>query len=325
MKVQCLLVLLVWLGAGAAWAQFQAETPIEAKPGQTVVQRWRIGMAILADGSAFRGLVGTTTVPMDWPEQKVRVVEEELSPGVSISYRHFEGTARQLMVRVPALRANEEARAVVTFEIQRRLPPPPENTDLFRLPDPKRIDRKVATYLGPSPAIESDHPDVKRLAEQLTAKKPTAWGKVRAMYDWVRQHVERQDNRGQEMKSTLETLNDATGDCDEMTGVFVALCRALGVPARMVRVPGHVFGEFYLLDDEGKGHWFPCEVASREAFGAVVDPRPILQKGDNILAVDPKTRRKTRFRILPETLTGSATVQGAQPKMKLICEPVRGP
>ncbi len=316
------LVLVAWFaGAVPGWAQFREAEPPVAKPGQTVVQRWRIGMVITAEGSAFRGLVGTTTVPMDWPEQKVRVVGEDLSPGVSISYRNFEGTARQLVVRVPALRANEEARAVLTIEIQRHLPLPPRQPEAFQLPDPKKLDRKLAAYLGPSPAIEADHPDVQRLARQLTARHATAWAKVRAIYDWVRKHVERQDNRGQPMKGTVQTLNEATGDCDEMTGVFVALCRALGVPARMVRVPGHVFGEFYLLDAEGKGHWLPCEVAASEAFGTIADARPILQKGDNILAVDPATRRKTRFRILPETLTGAATVPGAQPKMRLICEP----
>lgn len=316
------LMPVVWLaGVVPAAAQFREPALPAAKPGQTVVQRWRLGMVITAEGGGFRGLVGSTTVPMDWPEQKVRLVAEDLSPGVTISYRNFEGTARQLVVRIPVLRANEEARAVLTFEIQRHLPLPPERPDVFQLPDPKKLDRKLAGYLGPSPQIEADHPDVKRLAEQLTARHPTAWGKVRAIYDWVRKHVERQDNRGQEMKGTVQTLNEATGDCDEMTGVFVALCRALGVPARMVRVPGHVFGEFYLLDAQGKGQWFPCEVAAGEAFGTLADPRPILQKGDNILAVVPATRRKTRFRILPETLTGTAVVPGAQPKMRLICEP----
>lgn len=316
------LMPVVWLaGVVPAAAQFREPALPTAKPGQTVVQRWRLGMVITAEGGGFRGLVGSTTVPMDWPEQKVRLVAEDLSPGVTISYRNFEGTARQLVVRVPVLRANEEARAVLTFEIQRHLPLPPDRPDAFQLPDPKKLDRKLAGYLGPSPQIEADHPDVKRLAEQLTARHPTAWGKVQAIYDWVRKHVERQDNRGQEMKGTVQTLNEATGDCDEMTGVFVALCRALGVPARMVRVPGHVFGEFYLLDAQGKGQWFPCEVAAGEAFGTLADPRPILQKGDNILAVDPATRRKTRFRILPETLTGTAAVPGAQPKMRLICEP----
>lgn len=316
------LVLVIWVASGVpAAAQFREPALPAAKPGQTVVQRWRVGMVVTAEGGGFRGLVGSTTVPMDWPDQKVRLIAEDLSPGVTISYRNFEGTARQLVVRVPVLRANEEAHAVLTFEIQRHLPPPPQHPETFKLPDPKKLERKLAVYLGPSPAIEADHPDVKRLAQQLTARHATAWGKVRAMYDWVRKHVERQDNRGQEMKGTVQTLNEATGDCDEMTGVFVALCRALGVPARMVRVPGHVFGEFYLLDAEGKGHWLPCEVAAGEAFGTIVDARPILQKGDNILAVDPATRRKTRFRLLPETLTGTAAVPGAQPKMRLICEP----
>ena len=47
-------------------------------------------------------------------------------------------------------------------------------------------------------------------------------------------------------------------------------------------VPDHCYGEFYLVDDEGQGHWIPANIATaKREFGNVSDPRPILQKGDN--------------------------------------------
>ena len=34
-------------------------------------------------------------------------------------------------------------------------------------------------------------------------------------------------------------------------------------------------------DDDGQGHWFPCQTAGVRSFAAIDDLRPILQKGDN--------------------------------------------
>ena len=79
----------------------------------------------------------------------------------------------------------------------------------------------------------------------------------------------------------MAALKDKTGDCEELTSLFIALCRASDIPARTVWVPGHCYPEFYLEDDEGKGHWFPCQAAGSRAFGGIPEQKPILQKGDN--------------------------------------------
>jgi hypothetical protein len=93
--------------------------------------------------------------------------------------------------------------------------------------------------------------------------------------------------------------------------LFIALCRASEVPARMVWVQGHCYPEFYLQDAEGGEHWFPCQVAGSRAFGSMPDHRPILQKGDNFRS--PKNRRE-RKRYLPETLDGA----GGRPSVKFV-------
>ena len=40
---------------------------------------------------------------------------------------------------------------------------------------------------------------------------------------------------------------------DDLVGLFVAMCRSLKIPARMVWVPDYSYAEFYLEDAEGKG------------------------------------------------------------------------
>lgn len=315
-----LAIILLASLAGNAAAQFKEDTLREGKAGAVVTHRWRVGMIVTADGGGFKRITGTLAVPMDWPEQRVRTVAEDLSPGVSVSYQVIDGAVRQMTVRIPLLARGEEAKAIVTFEIKRLLPVAPDDTENFVLPNAKRLDRKTAIYLAPSPMIESNSPEIKAAAKEAGAGKEKAWEKVEAIYDWVREKITFHDNRGAEVKSAAEALRLGDGDCDEMSSLFVALCRANEIPARMVRVPGHCYPEFYLLDADGKGHWFPCQAAGTRAFGAMPDPRPVLQKGDNLMVVDPQTKKKTRQRFLPENLVGFATEPGGKLKLKQVCE-----
>ncbi len=318
------LGLLICLAATAR-AESKEDPPLADQPERVAVQRWRVGMVITAEGGGFKRIVGATTVPMDWPEQRVRIVGQDLSPGVTVSYQVIEGAARQMVIRVPSLQAGREARAIVTFEIKRLLPVPPEETGGIEAPHPKRLDRKFLVYLAPSPYIESESPAIKAAAREATAGKEQAWDRVEAIYDWVREKIQYKDNRGGKVRSAVEALADGVGDCDEMTSLFVAMCRSAEVPARTVRVPGHCYPEFYLLDKEGQGRWFPCQATGSRAFGGMPDPRPILQKGDNVAAIDPATKKKVKHRFLPETLMGFPTGGGGSLSPRLVCEQVDNP
>jgi hypothetical protein len=152
------------LAAVPAPAQFDDDPP--SAPGGAAVQRWRFGVVLTANGGAFKGITATTTIPIDWPEQRVRIVAKDVSPGVKISEQPVEDFGKQMVVRIPHLAAGAEARAIVTYEIQRRVQAAPEDTDIYVLPDPKKLQRKMAVYLVPGPHIESAHPEIRAAAEQ---------------------------------------------------------------------------------------------------------------------------------------------------------------
>jgi len=301
-------VLLVSLSR-AVQAQFRAQTGENGpRLGQSQTFRWQAGMVITAAGGACTRLVGTAPVPFDWPEQQVQVVDEEVPPGAKLTYRMVEGGVKQMVVHIPYLPAGRQCRVVVTFEVTRHAILPPEKTDIFELPNTRRLPIQVRRHLAPSPLIESQNPRIRELARQITADKQSAWEKVEAIYDWVREHVEYKNGP---LKGALAALNDGTGDCEELTSLFIALCRAIDIPARTVWVPGHCYPEFYLVDKEGKGYWFPCQAAGTRAFGGIPEYRPILQKGDNFRS--PSNRRE-RKRYLPEELTGA----GGRPRVQWI-------
>ena len=106
-----------------------------------------------------------------------------------------------------------------------------------------------------------------------------------------------------------------------MTSLFIAICRAGGIPARTIRVPRHCYGEFYLEDDESRGHWFGCDATRPHPFGEVADERPILQKGDSLLVAEPGTRRKKKYRFLPDSVS-MADQRGTAPRVEKVLERV---
>ncbi|MGB4726734.1 MAG: transglutaminase domain-containing protein [Thermogutta sp.] len=302
----CLLMLAVQT---LAWAQFKEDTGKGWRLGEPVVHRWQAGIVVKAVAGACKNMVGTAPLPRDWPEQQVEIVEEDFSPGVSVQYRTVNNLVEQMVVKIPNLPNGQEAKAIVTVEIRRFVQLPPENTSIFKIPT--TMPAQVRMFLTPSPKIESHDPKIKEQAKQLITAGDHDWEKVRAIYTFVREHV--QYKSGAPLRGAIVALKEGIGDCEDMTSLFVALCRAAGIPARTVWVPGHCYGEFYLVDDEGNGYWFPCQLAGTEAFGEMPDPRPILQKGDNFVSpVNPRER----VRYLAETLTGGGV--GGHPQVQFI-------
>jgi hypothetical protein len=277
--------------------------------GASTVHPLKIGMIITADGGICKGLVGTTPIPVEWPEQQVKVIGEEFSPFVEdVDYRMVGGTVKQMVVRVPFLPAGEKAEATVSLEITRSRVLPPGDPSLYRLPEKAKLDRQTHLYLGTSPGIETRHAKIRSLSREIIKEHEGAWQKVEALYDWVRENVEYKDGP---FKGAMAALKDGEGDCEELTSLFIALCRAGDIPARTVWVPGHCYPEFYLVDEEGNGYWFPCQAAGTRDFGGIAEDRPILQKGDNFIAPE---RPKEQQRYLAEFLTG----KGGKPRVTFL-------
>ncbi len=307
--------LLLTFVAGNACGQFERSAPDGQLLGEVKTQRWQIGFVFSAPAGPCRNIMATQSVPMDWPEQKVTIVGQDVSPGVEVDYQEIGGAARQMVVKIPQLPAGTEARAVITFEIRRAFLLEPEKTEEFTLASRAKTPAEVRRYLSPSPNIESTSREVRDLAVRIDPSDAPAWKRVEAIYDWVRTNIEFVDNQGQEPVGTQTTLERKHGDCDEMSCLFIALCRASGIPARLVQVPGHVYAEFYLLDATGNGRWFPCQLAGTRAFGQMPEHRPVLQKGDNLSSAH--TGRK-KYLILPQHVTATSGTPGVElvsPKM----------
>jgi hypothetical protein len=308
-----LLLFAAMFSAAPARPQFLDATAAGGPAlGDVRTLKYKVGLEVTAEGGPCNGIYATLPVPAEWPEQRVRIAAEDVSPAVrSLRYRTLPGGLKQMVVEIPDLPAGKTARAVVTFELDRHALVAPADTAGLRIP--AKPDRTLKAFLGPSPYIETRDPKITALAKSA-GDALEGWRKVEAIYDTVRDKVE---YRNGELKGARRALADGWGDCEELTCLFIAMARAEGIPARTVWVEGHCYPEFYLEDASGQGWWFPCQAAGTRAFGAMPDQLPILQKGDNFR--DPDRPGKT-LRYVAEFLKGATVKGGGDPRVEWIRE-----
>lgn len=305
------------LTPAVAFAQFKDESPTNGTQlGASIgAHRILVGVKVKATGGSLLRVVATAPVPAEWPEQQVSIVKEDISPAIkSVTYRTITsgGSMKQMVIEIPQLPAGQEAHALVTFEVMRRAVQGPKDT--AALVAPKKADRALTINLGASPFIESRHPKIASAAKEAVTDKETDWQKVEAIYDWVRSHVKFTNG---EMKGAARTLIEKEGDLDDLTSLFVAMCRSQKIPARTVFVRDGCYAEFYLTDKDGTGYWFPCQPAGERSFGSISTPFPILQKGDSYK--NPENP-KERLRYMKEYFTAAG--RGKQPHVEFVSEMV---
>jgi len=251
--------------------------------------------AKLSSQRGARGLSVSLAVPAVWPEQEVEIIEVTKPSSVSrIGYRDVPGGSKQMLFTANAIPPGGEALVEVKFRVTRKQMLPPANPGALRSPKPAAALRP---FLQSSPGIELRHETIQKTAADLKSKNQGGWSLAEATFDWVRDNLK---YVGGDLRGALWAAQHGQGDCEEFTSLYIALCRANGIPARAVWVPGHCYPEFYLEDSKGRGHWFACDTLAETTFGKLSSTAPILQKGDSFrVSGHPKP-----IRYLQTTLTG---------------------
>jgi len=88
-------------------------------------------------------------------------------------------------------------------------------------------------FLKPNPMIDSADATVIRLARQAVGDKTDPWAKAVAVQQWVSKNVA-EKNFKTAFAPAHEVARNLSGDCTEHGVLTAAMCRAVGVPARVV-------------------------------------------------------------------------------------------
>lgn len=286
--------------------------------GKATSHKYRAGMIFRAAANGTcSNVIGTAPVPMDFPEQKVRTLEEEFPSVAKVDYRDLkEGGARQLVFKMRELRAGQGVQATALFEVVRYPLMPPLEPEIYEIP--KRPSTEIRRYLKSGQYMESTSKTIRTLAKQVVGDVDGDWNKVDAIFKYVRDNVQYKEILvNKPMRGALAALKAREGDCEDQCALFIAMCRASDIPARLVRVPGHCWAEFYLVDDAKEGYWFPAQVAGTEPLGSLQDTRVILQKGDSFRL--PETPKEESLYV-KELFMGNVKSGGADPEHQFIQE-----
>jgi transglutaminase-like putative cysteine protease len=120
--------------------------------------------------------------------------------------------------------------------------------DVLELRDPQSLrgglaDPAASQFLAPEPFIESDAPEIVAEAAAAVRGVNGTGAQAEALTRYVNALLDKKPTVS--LPSAREVLRTKVGDCNEHTALFVAMARALGIPARISVGLVYIHGAFY--------------------------------------------------------------------------------
>jgi len=120
--------------------------------------------------------------------------------------------------------------------------------------------------------INPKNPDIKKIALEIYHKSNTNNSLIIAkeIFKWLKQNTQYKKHiSNNKIQEATITLKKGTGDCDDLTYLYISLCRSLEIPARFIRgflieeknaIP-HAWTEVFVGGNIGDHGWIPIECA----------------------------------------------------------------
>jgi transglutaminase-like putative cysteine protease len=116
-------------------------------------------------------------------------------------------------------------------------------SDLLSQHQSQKASEEMKKYLGPTPFIQSDHPEIQAKVKEIISPNDTTVVKTRKLVEWVYKNLQKRPVLS--VPNALEVLRHRVGDCNEHAMLLMALARAAGIPAQMEAGIVYQRGRFY--------------------------------------------------------------------------------
>jgi transglutaminase-like putative cysteine protease len=120
----------------------------------------------------------------------------------------------------------------IIYQATARLSHPTENPATVSEVPPGELPLSVLTHLYPSRYCQSDRLD--RFAHRTFGNTPPGYQRVAEICNWIHDNVDYVSGASDALTSAYDTVSQRAGVCRDFAHLGIALCRALGVPARYV-------------------------------------------------------------------------------------------
>lgn len=122
-----------------------------------------------------------------------------------------------------------------------------------------KIPESEKIYLSSAPTIQSDHNLIKKKALEIAGNIQDKKKIAEKILIWVFRNLRKKATTS--YPSAIEILKNLEGDCNEHATLYTALCRSIGIPARVVvglvyagkAFYYHAWNQIYL------GEWISCD------------------------------------------------------------------
>ena len=140
---------------------------------------------------------------------------------------------------------------------------------------PGDLPLSVLPHLWPSRYCQADK--LNRFAQRTFGSKPMGYRRVNDICNWIHDNVDYEGGVSDELTSAFDTVTERAGVCRDFSHLAIALCRAIGIPARYVSAYAyrleppdfHAVIEAFLLGPTGPG-WYVFDPTRKSAADGLV-------------------------------------------------------
>jgi transglutaminase-like putative cysteine protease len=91
-------------------------------------------------------------------------------------------------------------------------------------------DKEFRRFLKSSAFCQAEDPEIQKVAKEIVSQERNSWRASKKIAEWVEKKMTANYDVG--FATAKEIIKNLEGDCSEHTVLTVALCRAVGIPAR---------------------------------------------------------------------------------------------